>query len=73
MTNPTQLNQGGAQNQERQDPAQTGKGAQHENTPPKPAADKSAGELTEGRTDPMPGRPTNGQHGGGRPSAITMA
>jgi hypothetical protein len=54
MTNPTQINQGGAQNQERQGPERTGKAAQRENTPPQANSDKSAGELTEGRTDPLP-------------------
>ena len=54
MTDPTQTNQGGAQNQERQSPEQAGKRAQQENTPPQANPDRSAGELTEGRTDPLP-------------------
>jgi hypothetical protein len=63
MTNPTQINQGGAQNQERQDPAATGKKAQQENTRPMPDPNKSTGELTEGRTAPMPARNQMKQQG----------
>lgn len=55
--NPAQINQGGAQNQEKQPPEQTGSKQVPEPT-------KAKGELTEGRQEPSPEAKTPEKQGG---------
>jgi len=58
--NPTQINQGGAQNQEKQPPEQTGSKQVRD-------ASKSKGELTEGRQEQAPAKTPEKQGGIGGP------
>ena len=61
MTNPTQINQGGAQNQERQPPEQTGQKAKNDK-----AIEKEARKVVEGGEEDQQSNCQQKQDGTGR-------
>jgi hypothetical protein len=58
MTNPTQINQGGAQNQQRQPKEQTGSRSKHRRSDPTIASDRNGVQYNAGEdSDPKNPKP----------------